>query len=770
MGGRKTGEQRAMRRKADAEELVVLRRRLEAAETALHALRTRGADAAHTARPHQPGDMPDGSDTPYRLLVDTMGEGAITLTTDGRVRYGNPRFLELLKVAPEQAIGARIQNFIAPGDRTNFEALLRQAATKVRRARIRLLRSDGLAIPVHVALSSLAISGAQAILAIIVDLTDLRPSEARRDLLARIVEGTHDGIIGKDINGLVTFWNIGAEDVYGYSAEEIIGKHVSMLAPQERKQEFTQLIARILRGERVDDFDTVHVDKQGQRTDIALSLSPITNDAGEITGISTLVHDIGARKRAEEQVMHMAHHDYLTGLANRTEFVASLGKAIAGVGRSESEFAVLYLDLDHFKDINDTLGHPVGDVLLQAVATRLLDVVRETDTVARFGGDEFAIIQTQVHDPADTTVLAQKVLNALAMPFSIGGNELRTGASIGIAVHGPEAPDAELLLSHADVALYRAKTDGRGTYRFFSTVMDRDVRARVTLVSELREAIAGEEFFLAYQPQVDISTDRIVGVEALVRWRHPRRGLVRPDEFIPVAEFSGLIVPIGRWVLQAACRQMKLWVDAGIAPPLVAVNLSALQFKVARELERYIETVLAETGLPAHYLELELTENVLMGASQAHNDVLLRFRAAGMRIALDDFGTGYSSLDYLRRFPVDRIKIAQGFMADLQAEAGVAAIVKASVNLARGLGIDLVVEGVETAVQLDQIRSWGARKVQGYYYARPMTARTVERHLRKGTLAPAASRRANARPGGEAEGKKRLKSRSPDRAPSGGRE
>ncbi len=389
--------------------------------------------------------------------------------------------------------------------------------------------------------------------------------------------------------------------------------------------------------------------------------------------------------------------------------------------------------------------------------------------MARFGGDEFAIIQTEVHDPANTTVLAEKLLNALAMPYQIGGNDLRTGASVGIAVYGPDAPDAETLLSHADVALYRAKSDGRGTYRFFSRVMDTDVRTRVTLVSELREALDAEQFFLTYQPQIDIASGRIVGLEALIRWRHPRRGLVMPDEFIPVAETSGLIVPLGRWTLRAACAQMRHWREAAIAPPLMAVNLSALQFKAARELEHYIEATLTEFGLPAHCLELELTESVLMGASNAHNDVLLQFRAAGVRIALDDFGVGYSSLDYLRRFPVDRIKIAQVFMADLPGKGGVAAIVKASIGLAQGLGIDLVVEGVENALQLELIRSWGARTVQGFYYAKPMSARALETHLRRGTMAPAAARKAEALRAAKAPAaKKRLPTRRAGRK-SGGR-
>jgi EAL domain-containing protein (putative c-di-GMP-specific phosphodiesterase class I) len=299
-----------------------------------------------------------------------------------------------------------------------------------------------------------------------------------------------------------------------------------------------------------------------------------------------------------------------------------------------------------------------------------------------------------------------------------------------------DAPDAESLMSRADVALYGAKLDGRGTYRFFTDAMDTAVRTRVTLGNELREAIVGDQLFLMYQPQVDVHTGRIVGVEALVRWRHPTRGVMPPDDFIPVAETSGLIVALGHWVLHEACRQMKAWLDAGIDVPLIAVNVSGLQFKSPREFEKDLAAILAETGLPPARLELEMTESVLMKTSRDHNDLLLRLRKAGLRIAIDDFGTGYSSLEYLARFKVDRIKISQTFMLDLLAKPSNAAIVKAAIGLARDLALDLVVEGVETAEQLAQVESWGAREVQGYCYAKPLTADEAATLLRLGKITP----------------------------------
>jgi diguanylate cyclase (GGDEF)-like protein len=446
------------------------------------------------------------------------------------------------------------------------------------------------------------------------------------------------------------------------------------------------------------------------------------------------MQDITERKRTDEQIARMAHFDHLTGLANRVVFVEALDHAIRRARRQAKGFAVLYLDLDHFKDVNDTLGHPVGDKLLQKAADTLHACVRASDTVARFGGDEFAIVQTDIEDPTDAASLAEKVLNALSAPFMIDGNEIRSGTSIGIAVYGPDSAAAEKLLSQADVALYRAKSEGRGTYRFFTQVMDNEVRTRVTIGADLRKAMASDQLFLVYQPQVDVATGRIVGLEALIRWNHPTRGLVMPGEFIRIAERNGLIVALGDWVIREACRQTKVWLDAGIAPSSVAVNLSALQFKTPRELENDIAESLAKNKLPAGILELELTESVLMEASQEHNDVLLRLRKAGLRLALDDFGTGFSSLDYLRRFPVDRIKIAQNFIHELSSSSGNAAIVRAALGLARELGIETVVEGVETAEQLELLKSWGARTVQGFYFSKPLPEANITRLLKKGRI------------------------------------
>ncbi len=559
-----------------------------------------------------------------------------------------------------------------------------------------------------------------------------------RDRLAAIVESSRDAIVGKALDGTITSWNQGAANVYGYAAGEAIGRNIRFVIPQERHAEVDWILARIARGEDVRSLETERVKKDGSRIIVDLVVSPTRDLTGKVIGASAIARDVTDQKRIEQDLVRAARFDSLTGLPNRWSFVEALERAIADARRWGRNFAVLFLDLDHFKDINDTLGHPVGDQLLQGVGERLRETLRDTDTVARFGGDEFAVISTDVHEPAGVAILAERLLTAVNRPFSINGNDVRSGTSVGIAVFGPDAPDAETVLSYADIALYRAKSEGRGTFRFFTEAMDREVRRRVTLGAELRSAIESGDLFLLYQPQVDAGTGRIIGLESLVRWRHKGRGVVCPAEFIPIAEQIGLAVGLGRWVMNEACRQIRDWLDAGLEPPQVAINLSGQQFRTQGELESDLAQALRANALTPDRLELELTETVLMEASLEHSRTLLRLRQGGFAIAIDDFGTGYSSLDYLRRFPVDRIKIDQNFVKDLGATPGNEAIVKATIGLARALNLRVVAEGVETREQGSLLRSWGCEEMQGYYFAFPLSASEATAVLSDGAILPRA--------------------------------
>ena len=546
---------------------------------------------------------------------------------------------------------------------------------------------------------------------------------------------------------------------YGYKAGDLCAAAinvVSIIHPDDVPRVLNDISEAITAGRNEFEMDARLRAGDGNYVWLNLKLTTMRDSSGNVTGLEGMGVDITERRAAEERMSVMARRDGLTGLANRAVFVEAVDREVARMRRDGGSFAVLYLDLDHFKDVNDTLGHPVGDLLLQAVAERMKTCIREVDTVARFGGDEFAVLETNVLDPADAAALAEKLIDVIGKPYSLAGNELRIGTSIGIDVFGPESTDAETLLSHGDVALYRAKAEGRHTYRFFTEVMNQEVRKRVQVQNELREAIETNQLFLVYQPQVELKTGRIIGVEALVRWRHPKRGVVPPLEFIPVAEKTGLIVPLGKWVLGEAIRQAKKWYDAGLTVPITGINVSNVQFTTginiyghqfsgAGALEDDLASLIKETGLPPGMIELEITESTLMETSRENSQTLARIRKSGIRIAIDDFGTGYSSLDYLRKLPVDRVKVAQEFVIGLKAGSGDAVIVKAAIGLARALGLRVIAEGVETAEQLELLKEWGCPEGQGFYFARPMPAEAVEPLLRAGKIIPkkpAALRRA----------------------------
>jgi diguanylate cyclase (GGDEF)-like protein len=412
----------------------------------------------------------------------------------------------------------------------------------------------------------------------------------------------------------------------------------------------------------------------------------------------------------------MARHDALTKLPNRVLFRERMEQAIAMAGRG-TQFAVICLDLDNFKQVNDTLGHPVGDGLLMAAADRLQTCVRETDTVARLGGDEFAIIQLGVLQPDDAEALAGRIIEAFRQPFDVDGHQIMAGASIGVTVAPGDSVSYETLMRDADIALYLAKTEGRGTARFFEPEMDARMHIRRLLELDLQGAVGREEFELYYQPLVSLTANRVVGFEALLRWHHPGRGLVSPLDFIPVAEETGMIVAIGEWVLRTACFEAENW-PADIT---VAVNLSPVQFKKGN-LVATVQVALAESGLRPNRLELEITESVFLHDTVDTLATLRQLRAIGIGVALDDFGTGYSSLSYLRSFPFNKIKIDQSFVRDMTANKESMSIIRAVTGLGQSLGMKTIAEGVETIEQLDRLRHEGCTEVQGYYFSRPIPA------------------------------------------------
>jgi diguanylate cyclase (GGDEF)-like protein/PAS domain S-box-containing protein len=474
--------------------------------------------------------------------------------------------------------------------------------------------------------------------------------------------------------------------------------------------------------------------------------TPIRDAAGRLIEFEGIMTDITQKKEAQEKIALLARTDSLTGLINRATFIDNLGQAFAAARRGASRFAVLFIDLDRFKDVNDTVGHSAGDLLLKFAAERLKSNCRKSDFVARLGGDEFAVLQTGMSDLSDATALASKFLSVLTAPYQLGDNELHVSASIGISLFTDQTARPDELLAQADLALYRAKEEGRDQYRFHSAELDREMLERVALTEDLRRALAINELELYYQPQVELSTNRITGMEALIRWNHPTRGLLKPLDFIPSMEKSGVIVALGQWVLDHACEQMSAWRNAGIAPQTIAVNLSVGQLQTAGEFVQSVTSTLTKWGLSPKDLELDVTESMLVHVTVAQNNVLDRLQQLGVKIAIDGFGTQYSSLDYLKTYHVSCVKIPRAMIeAATQLDQKNSAMVRAIIGLARELNIEVVAQGVETEAQRELFTAAPSTiKVQGFYYSAPVPARDATELLQQQQIAPKQQLRADA--------------------------
>ncbi|MFZ3367506.1 MAG: EAL domain-containing protein, partial [Candidatus Sulfotelmatobacter sp.] len=457
--------------------------------------------------------------------------------------------------------------------------------------------------------------------------------------------------------------------------------------------------------------------------------APLVDSKGGYRGRIWYFRDITDRKLAEERIQFLAYYDALTGLPNRTLLQDRLAKALAGARRRKDKVAILFLDLDRFKDINDSLGHSVGDLLLQEVAERLKTWAREQDTVARVGGDEFLIVLTGLKDVADAAVATERIVNLMTAGFVVQGHPVNVSCSIGVSIFPEHSADCETLIKNADAAMYSAKENGRNRFQFFTEDMNAQGVERLTLENSLRLALDKKELFLVYQPQMDIATGRITGLEALLRWQHPDLGLVPPDKFIRIAENSGLIVPIGEWVVRTACCQARKWQDEGLPPVSVAVNVSAVQFRQEGFCE-LIRRVLHETGLAPQYLELELTESLLLANADLMLSVVQELKAMGVTLAIDDFGTGYSSFSYLRQFRVSKLKIDRVFIRDVAVNPDDAAITSAIISMAKSLRLKVIAEGVEDESQMSFLRAHQCDEIQGYYFSKPLAVDKVADKLR----------------------------------------
>jgi diguanylate cyclase (GGDEF)-like protein len=465
----------------------------------------------------------------------------------------------------------------------------------------------------------------------------------------------------------------------------------------------------------------VLIRRDGFEIPIEDSVAPIHDRGGKATGAVIVFRDVSAAQAMAQQMAHSAQHDFLTDLPNRVLLSDRVGQAIALAARRMNRVAVLFLDLDGFKHINDSLGHPIGDKLLQSVAKRLIDGVRDSDTVSRQGGDEFVVLLSDLARPEDAIISVNRMLMMLAAPHFIGQHDLCVTASIGVSVYPDDGLNAETLIKNADTAMYQAKENGRQSYQFFKPAMNVRAVERQSIEESLRRALERQEFALHYQPKVDLRTGAINGAEALIRWTHPTRGLVPPGQFIPVAEECGLILPIGKWVLREACKQARAWVNAGMPMLSMAVNISSMEFRDDNFLDG-VFAILDETGMDPRSLELELTESVLMKRAESAASVLQTLRGRGVQVAVDDFGTGYSSLSYLRKFPIDALKIDQSFVRQITTSPNETTIVTAVISMGRSLKLRVIAEGVETQEELAFLQAHECDEAQGYYFSRPVPA------------------------------------------------
>ena len=588
-------------------------------------------------------------------------------------------------------------------------------------------RADGSTFTAEVTLSVIDLAGRQAIYCAWRDISDRKRAEDALRLYAKVFENSGEAILITDRNNRIIAVNQALERDSGYRPEELLGKDPRVLSAHKTPRETYQLMWAALHESGYWQGELWDLRKDGMIYPKWAAISAIHDAKGELTNYIASFTDISERKAAEARIDHLAHHDALTGLFNRYSLENRLAQSLLAARRENQQLAVIFIDLDRFKVINDTLGHHVGDLLLIEVANRLSACVRESDIVARLGGDEFVVTLTSLANDMDAALVAKKIVATLGDTYEIEGKQLHTTPSVGISLFPANGEDVDTLMKKADTAMYHAKEKGRNNFQFFSPAMTDAATERLELERDLRSALANSEFELHYQPQVCATKNLVRGVEALIRWRHPERGLIPPLKFIPIAEETGVIEAIGTWVLNEACRQMALWREAGFDLKHVAVNVSAHQLR-SPDLVSQVQAAITHFGLSPGELELEITESVAMEDPERAIGQLRALRDSGVELAIDDFGTGYSSLAYLKMLPIHTLKLDRAFVRDIETDENDAAISAATLALARNLGLRVVAEGVETEAQRDFLSSHACNLLQGYLFGKPEPADVLSAH------------------------------------------
>lgn len=667
-------------------------------------------------------------ETGYRQLVD-LAPDLICVCKDGKVSMMNAAGAAMVGVSPADAcVGRSFADFVHPDYRPVIESGLAFLMNERGRVPMKLLAADGREVDVEMAATPFRRDNDRdALLLVARDVTQrqiaTRAIVQREERLRKIMDTMVDALVIIDETGTVETYNPAAERIFGYAMTEVVGKNVSLLMPPEHAARHHDYVARYL---REGDSHVIGVgrDVEGRRKDGTLFPLEIALSELKIGGkrhFIAILRDITERKMNEERLRFLATRDHLTGLPNRALFRERLEEAVAAADDEGFLVGILFVDLDHFKNINDTMGHHVGDRVLQAVGRRLESLVRPGDMVCHLSGDEFTIILDRLRDGQEAARLAEQLLTHLAQPFEVEGREIYTSASIGIVIYPDNAETIGNLMKNVDTAVHQAKKQGRNTFTFYTETLSEHMVRRLQIENGLRRCLERQELRVVYQPKIDLSTGEVMGAEALLRWISADLGFVSPGEFIPVAEETGLIVPIGDWVLREVCRQIDTWLSEGRPPVRIAVNLSARQFREA-SLTAQIMDILDTSGVSAELLELELTESMLVENADEAIQALWALKGLGISLSIDDFGTGYSSLSYLKRFPIDSLKIDQSFVRDIPDSMDDMSITKAIISMGRSLELKLVAEGVETFDQVNFLRQNGCHIVQGYLFSKPVSA------------------------------------------------
>ena len=680
-----------------------------------------GQRQAITRTVQAPGTTPPPWDF-QQTLFDTLPIGLALSRRDGQLVEVNPAFAAIIGRSVVETLGLNFKDITPPNPAAQREQLQRDGRYGPYEKHYRHL--DGHPVPVRLSELLVQRNGETLVLSSVEDISDLKATEQElrrsEQELRTILDTLPDTFYRTDAQGRVVMVSKTVETLLGWTPEEMYGRRMADLYVEPHGRE--RFLAALAAGDGIVlGYEAELWRKDGSTIWVATSSHYLRDDEGRIIGVEGAARDVSLLKASQAQLDHLAHHDPLTGLANRLVFTDRLSHAIALARREDYQVAVLFLDLDRFKDINDSFGHPAGDMLLQEAAERLTRTVREQDTVARLGGDEFIILLDAIEDPQDAVTLARKLIDAFEPPFTVAGHTLRLTLSLGISLYPRDGNDAETLVRNADAAMYRAKDEGRNGFNFYTARLTTAALERLTLETALRRAVEHGEFQLHYQPQVSLQDGRLLGAEALIRWLHPDFGLVYPDGFIPLSERLGLAGAIGAWVMTEACKQMRDWDAADLSLPRMGINIAGAQVQQHRFAEQ-IANCLRQAGVAPQRLELEITEGFMLHKREPTVRTLSELRDLGVSVAIDDFGTGYSSLSQLKTLPIDKLKIDKSFVRDIHDDPSDRAITLAIIAMAQSLNLAVIAEGIETEQQRDFLQAHGCLEGQGFLYSTALPA------------------------------------------------